>query len=43
MAKEYIKVKPFVNKNTKQISLIIPKKKFNLTKNTLPKFFKVGV
>ena len=36
-----IKVKPFVNKNTKQISITIPKKKFNITKNKLPKFFKV--
>ena len=36
-----VKAKIFVNKNTKQLTVIIPKKKLSFLKNRKPKFLNI--
>jgi len=43
MTKRTFTVKSFVNKKTKQISIVLPKKQLNLGKVKIPKEFKVEI
>ena len=38
-----IKVKPFVNKKTKQISIVFPKKKMKIFKKRIPKKIELNI
>ena len=38
-----IKVKPFVNKTTKQISIVLPKKKMKIFNKGIPKKIKLNI
>lgn len=41
--KRVFKTKPLINKNNKQISILIPKRKFTVFKKGVPKSIKVEI
>lgn len=43
MENRIFKVKPFVNKNNKQISIVIPKNKIKIFKKKIPKIIKLEI
>ena len=43
MVNKVFSAKPFVNKNTKQVSILIPKKKMKMFKNRIPKSIKFKI
>jgi len=43
LMKKVFKVKPFINKKTKQISITIPKKKLEIVKGKFPKKIKLKI